>query len=626
MEYKPTKIEIIDGEFSKRVGRFVHKYPVKMAVTPTRIEFLESPYEFKDEIKAMAGAKWHGYDEKPRKMWSVRRCARNLFRIRRLMGENVFQWWDRPLEDYSSKLFEGLMDVQRHMCNDVLTYHYVVIAAEMALGKTLMAIECIRYVKPERFIWVGPASLLASTRREFKKWDMDTENGIFTSYQGLEKMARLDSFTLDDVPQMMFLDECTNVKSESSNVFDGALKVADLIRDRWGENGYVVPMSGTASPKKPTDIWAPVEIACPGYIKEGSAKQLEKTLAIITQITKSDGVYPKRLGWRDSEDRCETCGMLKDEGPHSVIDSPSDSHVFVPCVNEVAKFSKRISGIVKPYFTNDWLKLPPLDLQTEHIQPSPQLLAAARTIATTATSAMQAMSWMRQLSDGFMYREEDSDELETCSACDHGQISLYDGNGEPCGTEDCCLCGGTAQVPKRMKITKRIPCPKDDLLREDLERAFERGRIVVAAPHTATVERCRDVCLQEGWQVIMLDGRGMKLIDSTGVRTTDKESCLDMWDDSPLPVAWVCNIESGAMGWNLQKANRLVVFSNSFKPHYRTQLLARIRRPGSDSTCVVRDYLHLPADERALEIVKGDRKLELMTLGELASDLERHLV
>ena len=37
-----------------------------------RIWFVKSPYSLKDEIKAMRGSKWHGYEEEnPRKIWSV---------------------------------------------------------------------------------------------------------------------------------------------------------------------------------------------------------------------------------------------------------------------------------------------------------------------------------------------------------------------------------------------------------------------------------------------------------------------------------------------------------------------------------------------------------------------------
>ena len=47
-----------------------------------RIYFLKSPYSLKDEIKAMRGSRWHGYDEEsPQKIWSVEDCQRNRFQL-----------------------------------------------------------------------------------------------------------------------------------------------------------------------------------------------------------------------------------------------------------------------------------------------------------------------------------------------------------------------------------------------------------------------------------------------------------------------------------------------------------------------------------------------------------------
>ncbi len=49
-----------------------------------RILFLKSPFSLKDEIKAMKGARWHGYEaENPIKAWSVEERSRT--QIRRLL-------------------------------------------------------------------------------------------------------------------------------------------------------------------------------------------------------------------------------------------------------------------------------------------------------------------------------------------------------------------------------------------------------------------------------------------------------------------------------------------------------------------------------------------------------------
>jgi len=59
-----------------------------------------------------------------------------------------------------------------------------------------------------------------------------------------------------------------------------------------------------------------------------------------------------------------------------------------------------------------------------------------------------------------------------------------------------------------------------------------------------------------------------------------------------------------------------VYWSNSFKPEYRTQSEDRIHRLGMDLNkgCVIVDLLHLPTDQKVLDVIRENRKLELMTM------------
>jgi len=69
------------------------RVPATLEYTDGRILFLKSPFALKDEIKAMRGSKWHGYDEEePRKIWSVEDCQRNRFQLGFLCGEDVYAW------------------------------------------------------------------------------------------------------------------------------------------------------------------------------------------------------------------------------------------------------------------------------------------------------------------------------------------------------------------------------------------------------------------------------------------------------------------------------------------------------------------------------------------------------
>jgi len=67
----------------------------------------------------------------------------------------------------------------------------------------------------------------------------------------------------------------------------------------------------------------------------------------------------------------------------------------------------------------------------------------------------------------------------------------------------------------------------------------------------------------------------------------------------------------------------MVYWSNSFKPEYRSQSEDRIHRKGMDENlgCEIVDLIHLPTDVRTLEVIRANRKLELMTMGEVAESL-----
>ena len=66
--------------------------------------------------------------------------------------------------------------------------------------------------------------------------------------------------------------------------------------------------------------------------------------------------------------------------------------------------------------------------------------------------------------------------------------------------------------------------------------------------------------------------------------------------------------------------SRMAVFlSNTSKPENRIQAEERIHRMGMDLNlgCEIVDIFHLPTDERVLNIVRENRRLELMTMGEV---------
>ena len=172
---------------------------------------------------------------------------------------------------------------------------------------------------------------------------------------------------------------------------------------------------------------------CPGFIREGTPEKFKRRLAIIEQRESFEGggVYPHLITWKDDENKCNICGMMKDaethcepqqEGSVDVFENNALCHVFVPSKNEVAYPYQRMKGLVTVKFKRDCLDLPDKIYHEIVLKPSRSTLNAAAAIQAKAPSAIQALTLLRELSDGFQY-------IQT-----------------PTGTAVCEVCHGTKET------------------------------------------------------------------------------------------------------------------------------------------------------------------------------------
>jgi SNF2 family DNA or RNA helicase len=611
-----------------------------------RIEFIKSPFSLKDEIKAMKGSKWHGFDDPPRKIWSVDDCPRNRFQLEYMKGENPYEWFDQEI--VPRKYRRPLMPHQCDLADYGLTYHYSIWAAEMGTGKTLSAITVIEESGVEEWIWVGPKASLKAIQREFKKWELDPRIKVeLMTYEGLARL--MDEWPTDKKPPRgVIVDESSRCKTATTNRTRAVQKLADLIRHHYGFDGYVILMSGTPSPKTPVDWWSQAEIAWPGFLKEGSPKALEQRLAFLREERYESGAFQKRFGWKDNELKCNKCGLLEHEGPHNLEepDDLADFHAYEPSKNEVSLMYDRLIGLVVIKHKKDCLDLPDKRYRKIICKPNSSTIRVAQALVNTAPNAMQGAALLRELSDGFQYRQEE-DGMTACTHCAaSGQVEeWFDPNDEDRTfaavdmlnpelvsmlekhVVTCPACGGDKEVKKYKRITREVPCPKEAALIQLLEENEEHGRILVFAGFTGSVDRCVNICTKQRWDVVRCDGRGFQVfkVHSDGtVETLPRQDALDYWANMDNErVAFVAHPESGGMGLTLTEANTAVFWSNSFKPEYRPQSEDRIHRKGMDVNlgATIVDLIHLPTDERVLEVIRENRKLELMTLGELKEGL-----
>ena len=416
------------------------RVPATLEYEDGRILFLKSPFSLKDEIKAMCGSRWHGYDEEdPRKIWSVEDCQRNRFQLGFLCGEDVYAWFDRDLirHDYRPLMRNGepkeFMAHQKDMADAGLTYHYQIWAAEMGVGKTLAAQMVMENSGVDLWYWVGPKPSLPNIKRELKLWGFpfDRIQIEFFTYEGLVRLV--DEWDgSKPLPRGVIGDESSRCKNHTSQRSQGLQRLADMIREKYGFEGYVIEMSGTPSPKTPCDWWSQCEIAWPGFLKEGSQKAMEERLAFMVQQSFDAGVFKKRAGWKDDETKCAICGESREEGPHELdgLADPDEYHAYQPSVNEVSYLYERLKGLVVIKHAKDCVTLPDKRYRKIICKPSASVLRVAAAVVQAAPNAITGMTLLRELSDGFQYREV-AEGTTTCTHCTDGTVAEWTDPSDP---------------------------------------------------------------------------------------------------------------------------------------------------------------------------------------------------
>jgi SNF2 family DNA or RNA helicase len=616
-------------------GKLV-KVPTIIERKDDRIYFLKSPFALKNEIKAMKGSIWHGKKKDDgRQIWSIEDCTRNNFQLDFMQGGNPYENWDQPLKNFSYT--RPLYDHQKLMSDHVLTYHYKILAAEMGTGKTLSAIEVMERSGELDWWWVGPKSGLAAVEREFEKWGLTVQPKTMT-YERL----RIIMETWEPgqpAPAGVIFDESSRLKSWRAQRTKAAMHLADAVRKEHGWGGYVVLMTGTPAPKSPVDWWSQCEVCYPGFVKEGSAKAFEWRLGIFKMQKTDGGNFYKRLSWRDDENKCDDCGKFADDeihDPNNVFDE--GVHEYIPSKNEALYLSERLDGLVLPLAKKDCLQLPEKIYRSVVLEPSSTIKRVARALGKSALSAVQGLTWLRELSDGFQYRDKQCERtpFKPCPVCKgEGEYERWFIDGQPSsapindeeweGYEKkmavCDRCDGSGQIEHIIREAKEVPCPKDQAIRELLEENEDQGRIVIFAGFQGSVDRIVKLCHKQQWNVVKVDGRGWitKPCNDEKASKSDPKAALAYWADLDNErVAFVAHPESGGMGLTLTESRMAVFYSNDFKPESRIQGEDRIHRPGMDENkgATIVDLFHLGTDTRVLNVLKDNRRIEKMTLGE----------
>lgn len=602
------------------------------------------------EIKDFEGARYHGFDEtNPKKIWSIKNSCRNIFQLKFLMGENPYKWYDKPI--YEIKSNRPLYKHQYEAVAFGITRHYCIFAMEMGTGKTLAAIEIMESITDlldDAAWYIGPKSGVYAVSRELIKWNSKIKPRMYT-YEALVRELRNNSGTEDfRIPKIVIFDESSKIKTPTAQRSEAALYLSNAVRETHGENGYVILMSGTPAPKAPTDWWNQCEVACPGFLKEGNINKFKARMCLIEERQSiTGGVYPHIVTWLDDENKCAKCGQIKDHPNHTTIaamNGEKNAHGFEKSMNEVQYLYKRLHGLVLVKFKKDCLDLPDKQYKIINVKPTPETLRAAKLIKAMSPRAIQALTLLRELSDGFQYNETKVGEEECPNCKGTGKIIAPDftkpidvvtptaetltdslAKGQECV---CDLCGGTRTVPRFARTTDVVTSPKDEIFIDMLDEQEDRGRFIVWGGFTGTIDRLTEMAHKEGWSTLRIDGRGFIATDALGnVQSTD--DFLDAMDlsnprykeliEKYPKITVVGHPQAGGMALTFTAALAMLYYSNSFNGEARMQSEDRAHRAGMDTNIglTIIDLIHLPSDQLVLDNLKRKKKLQNVSMGEL---------
>lgn len=565
-----------------------------------------------EEVKNLEGARWNP----SRKTWSAKRSSRNKFALGYLMGKPVFAPYDlelpviqtnRPMPCGHKPHYGPCPEcgcafcLRKHqpvMLSHAITRRRSIIAGKPGTGKTLVAIEFLEKTHDSDLPWyVAPDAGLQAVYEQMDTWKAQVRPRYLT-YDGLKRVLA----TWKDgeaPPRRVIFDESSRLKGHKTQRSEAALYLSQQMESYWQGREYVLLMTGTPDPNEPVDWWMQCEVARPGYLKEPSWYAERKRLAVIEERQGLAGYYPHLLQWRDGS-ACKKCeekaqieaaqraelGILDtDPGKQALLESIMlEQHEAENCPHckgtgrvpdEIVLLSKRLDGLVLRVDKPD--DLPEKQYRIIQCETPPDLIRAAEMIAMTSQNGLDAMNRLRQLSDGF----------------------LYDENHEP----------------------KYAGSAKEKVLRNLLDEYSDQGRIVIYAAYTASINRIKIICEEEGWLVWKYDGKSLETWDGRDFQAAYK-AFQDRKGFAPK-VAYVAHPKKGAMALTLTAAVCAVFYSNDFEGESREQGEDRIHRIGMDLNlgATIIDIQNLGTDGYTRERLMTKRGMSGLTISQVRTAL-----
>ena len=655
------------------------KFKVGRKMIPVKLEYNDEQDKIKlhfrynpkllDIVKtSFEGRKWlgpiPGKRDKGPKLWEIPVTQRNDFVIKHLEARTSK---DGPYAKYDFAVEQNNIDsitkrINKHVeqyhpgiilykhqiemiAHALMTNHFI-LACQMGTGKTLAAFIYMEMSDIKDWVWVAPNSALRAYAEEIDKWH-PTVIPVSMTYDGLKKYVIRGTHT----PQGVIFDESAKIKTPTAQRSVAARNLANEMRglDHVTAIGL---LSGAPAPRCPVDWWHQCEVACPGYLREGNVFLFRERLGMFEDA--NDGAYKKHVTWRDTEEKCSECGELKGADCHATNawDLPLNEnyHPFKPGTDEVSFLYKRMKGLVLVKLKKDCLDLPDKVYERRILKPSRDTIVAAQLITKTCGRAIEALTELRMLSDGFRYTKEQTGET-VCTLCkgkqeynefydpndpiefipddwaNQGLKFIYDDDGNVIKevqieyarrVVECPGCAGTGRVPRYTRTVTQFDCPKDEALREDLGVHEDIGRLNIYAGFTASINRIVLLCQGQGWTTIRADGRGWEGCTPYG-EILPNEALLNIYQNKQEAypkIAFIGQPGAAGEGLTLTASPTTVFWSNDFNGNSRLQAEDRGHRIGMDKERGghIVDYIHLPSDLYVLKNLQQKKSLQKQSM------------
>lgn len=541
-----------------------NKYGRTVAI-PAVIEETEDEYRIQfpfnrsliDDIKESTEKRqWDG----DRKQWVLKKSLRNERYLAFLQGINIYERYDTELRLSSSDpLITDMWTHQKKMYAHMAQRRQVIVAGEMRTGKTLPTLRLLTktYDSNEPApLFVAPKSALKGLRNELTKWGYTNPITLMT----YEKFSRVyedvvDSGSLNLVPKVIVFDECQKLKNPKSNRGRVARQLTALQEKKYKGEQYTILLSGTPSPKEPSDWFNLTEVAFAGFLKEGSKYNLKNKLANMEQREGNIGqMYWHLISWK---------------------------------TNEVERLHRRLNGLVEVFLKKDCLDLPKKIYTITRLEVSTQYKKAMALVRKDPNlMAANLLDKLRQLSDGFIYTKEYND-----------------------------VTGKEISVPQYFDNCPKDEQLKTDLrFFEDVGRIVIY--VGYQASLDKVTKLCLEedwAVLQvsgKGWNALNTHLDSDELLKE--MSGSDNQGIVPK-------LAFVAQADSASTGIELSASPVVIYYSNSYNGDARMQSEDRPYSNNMDKArgLEIIDYIHLPTDELVRDNLLTKKTLQGITLGEI---------